>query len=315
LYFNSILETIGKTPLVALDRLAAGLPGRVLVKIEAVNPGASIKDRAALRIIEEAEAEGSLKAGGTVVELTSGNMGAGLAIACAVKGYKMIAVMSAGNSIERRKMLIGLGAEVVLVPQAAGSKPGQVSGEDLALVEEHTQQLVKELGAFRPNQFHNPANARAHELSTGLEIWEQTEGKVAAFVAIVGSGGTFIGTARALKERNPTIKCYAVEPATAAILAGQPITNSSHRLQGAGYNLIPPLWDTALCDGFLGIGDEEATETARVLARREGIFGGFSGGANVAAALRLAKEATLGDLIVTVICDSGLKYLSTDLVE
>ncbi len=315
LFASSILETIGGTPLVALDRLAAGLPGRVLAKIEATNPGASVKDRAALSIILEAEKQGLLQPGGTVVELTSGNMGAGLAIVCAVKGYRMIAVMSDGNSVERRKMLAALGAELVLVPQTPGSVPGQVSGEDLALVEVRTQEVARELGAFRPNQFQNPSNVLAHELTTGPEIWEQTEGKVTAFVAIVGTGGTFIGTARALKRFNPRVQCIAVEPATAPTIAGQPVTNTSHKLQGAGYALIPPLWDGSLCDGFVAIGDDEATQMARALARREGIFGGFSGGANVAAALQLARTAQPGDLIVTVICDSGLKYLSTDLVE
>lgn len=312
---KSILDTIGHTPLVALDRLSAGLPGRVLAKVEVVNPGASVKDRAALRIIEDAETAGLLQPGGTVVELTSGNMGTGLAIVCAVKGYKMVAVMSEGNSVERRKMLTALGAEVVLVSQAAGGVPGQVSGEDLALVEERTQQLTHELKAFRPNQFHNISNVRAHELTTGPEIWEQTAGKVTTLAAIVGTGGTFIGVSRALKARNPAIDCYAVEPASAATLAQQPITNTSHKLQGAGYALIPPLWEADLCDGFLAVTDEEATLTARKLAQQEGIFGGFSSGANVAAALHLASIANPGNLIVTIICDSGLKYLSTDLVE
>ncbi|NWJ44467.1 MAG: cysteine synthase family protein [Chloroflexi bacterium] len=315
MFFNSILETIGNTPLVALDRLAEGLPARVLAKIESVNPGASVKDRAALRMIEEAEKQGLLKPGGTVVELTSGNMGAGLAIVCAIKGYRMVAVMSEGNSIERRKMLAGLGAEVALVPQAIGSVPGKVSGEDLALVEERTQALVKELNAFRPDQFNNPANAAAHELATGKEIWEQTDGKVTSFVAIAGSGGSFVGTARALKHYNPAIKCFVVEPETAQVIGGKPVTNSAHKLQGAGYALMPPLWDSGLCDGTIGITDEKATFTARALAKQEGIFGGFSSGANVAAALQLAKRALPGDLIVTLVCDSGLKYLSTDLVE
>jgi cysteine synthase len=315
LYFNSILETIGKTPLVALDRLAAGLPGRVLAKIELANPGASIKDRAALRIIEEAEAKGQLQPGGTVVELTSGNMGAGLAIACAIKGYRMVAVMSKGNSLERRKMLAALGAEVALVPQASGGIPGQVSGEDLALVENRTRELVEELGAFRPDQFNNPANVRAHEMTTGPEIWEQTEGKVTTFAAIVGSGGTFIGTARALKQLNSNIGCYAVEPANTPVLAGGQVLTTAHKLQGAGYAMVPPQWEPGLCDGFIGITDDEALQTARKLAKKEGIFAGFSSGANVAAALRLARDAQPGSLIVTIICDSGLKYLSTDLVE
>jgi cysteine synthase len=311
---RSILDAIGWTPLVALDRLGAGMPGRVVLKIEAANPGASIKDRAALQCIEEAERDGRLQPGGVVVELTSGNMGAGLAIVCAIKGYRFIAVMSVGNSRERVQMLRALGAEVDLVPQMSGGVPGQVSGDDLALVEERTRELVRTLGAFRPDQFNNPANLRAHERTTGPEIWAQTDGAVTHFCAIVGTGGTFLGTARALKARDPAVRCYAVEPEGSQVIAGKPVTNPRHTLQGAGYAAVPPQWDAALCDGTLAIGDDEALETARLLATREGIFAGFSTGANVAAALRLARDAPAGSLIATIACDSGLKYLSTDLV-
>ncbi len=294
----------------ALDRIGAGLPGRVVVKIEAANPGASIKDRAALQCIAEAERDGRLRPGGTVVELTSGNMGAGLAIVCAVKGYRFIAVMSVGNSRERVLMLEALGAEVDLVPQSPGGVPGQVSGDDLALVELRAQELVRTLGAFRPDQFNNPANVRAHELTTGPEIWAQTGGAATHFCAIVGTGGTFLGTARALKQRNPAVRCYAVEPEGSQVIAGKPVTNPRHKLQGAGYAAVPPQWDAALCDGTIAIGDDEAVETMRLLATREGIFAGFSSGANVAAALRLAREAPSGSLIATVAPDTGLKYLS-----
>jgi cysteine synthase A len=307
---RSILDAIGGTPLVALDRLGEGLPGRVVVKVEAGNPGASIKDRAAQQCIAEAERDGRLAPGGTVVELTSGNMGAGLAIVCAVKGYRFIAVMSGGNSRERVLMLQALGAEVELVPQAPGGVPGQVSGDDLALVEERAQALVRELGAFRPDQFNNPANVRAHELTTGPEIWEQTGGAVTHFCAIVGTGGTFLGVARALKARNPAVQCYAVEPEGSQVIAGKAITNPRHKLQGAGYAAVPPQWDAALCDGTIAIRDDEATGTMRRLAAREGIFAGFSGGANVAAALRLAREAAPGSIIATIAPDTGLKYLS-----
>lgn len=309
----SVLGAIGQTPLVALDRMTDGMPGRILLKLEFFNPGYSIKDRIARRIVENAERSGKLKPGGTVVELTSGNTGTGLAVVCAVKGYKLIAVMSEGNSVERRRMLNALGARVELVPQASGSVPGQVSGEDLALVEERTCQLVEELGAFRADQFHNLANVEAHELGTGAEILKQTSGKVDVFVGTVGTAGTFMGIARALKKHDPATRCYAVEPAGAPILAGQPVTNSAHKIQGAGYALIPPLWDPAYCDGYLGVADEEAIESARRLAREEGIFGGFSTGANVAAALRIARDASPGAVIVTTANDSGLKYLSTDL--
>jgi len=310
----SILDAIGWTPLVALDRLGAGLPGRVALKIEGANPGASIKDRAAMQCITEAERDGRLKPGGVVVELTSGNMGTGLAIVCAIKGYRFIAVMSVGNSRERVQMLRALGADVDLVPQMPGGVPGQVSGADLALVEERTRELVHTLGAYRPDQFNNPANLRAHELTTGPEIWAQTDGTVTHFCAIVGTGGTFLGTARALKARNPAVQCYAVEPEGSQVIAGLPVTDPRHTLQGAGYAAVPPQWEATLCDGTFAIGDAEALATTRALATREGIFAGFTTGANVAAALRLARDVPEGSIIATVACDSGLKYLSTNLV-
>jgi cysteine synthase A len=312
---SSVLGAIGRTPLVALDRVGEGLPGRVVAKLEYYSPGSSVKDRVALAVIEAAEARGELRPGGTVVELTSGNMGTGLAVVCAIKGYRMIAVMSAGNSVERRRMLEALGAEVELVPQAGTPRPGQVSKEDLDLVELRTQELVGTLGAFRPNQFHNPNGVAAHEQTTGREIWEQTEGRVGAFVASIGTGGTFVGVARALKGRSPAVRCYAAEPATAPFIAGgaAAVTNTSHKIQGTGYALIPPLWQPELVDGLLRVTDAAAVETARRLATREGIFGGFSGGANVAAALEVARSAAPGTLIATIIPDTGLKYLSTDL--
>lgn len=310
----SALEAIGRTPLVALDRLAAGLPGRVVAKVEFYSPGLSVKDRVARYLIEQAERSGRLRPGDTVVELTSGNMGVGLAIVCAIKGYRFIAVMSEGNSPERRRMLEALGAQVELVPQVGGPRPGQVSGDDLARVEERTQRLVRELGAFRPDQFHHPDAARAHELTTAVELLEQTGGRLDAFVAGVGTGGTFVGVARALKRHRSTIRCYAVEPAGAPALAGQPIREPRHRLQGMGYGVVPPLWDATLCDGTLGIADAEAIAVARALARREGLFCGFSSGANVAAALRIAAELPAGAVVATVLPDTGLKYLSTDLV-
>lgn len=315
---DSLLDLVGNTPVVELGRLGAGLPGRVLLKLEGMNPGGSVKDRAALRCLEDAERRGELRPGGTVVELTSGNMGIGLAVACAVTGYRLVAVMSEGNSPERRRVLAAYGAEVVLVPQAAGGVPGQVSGEDLALVEARTRELVRERNGWRPDQFHNPSNPAAHEATTGPELWDQAGGRpgaIWAFAAIVGTAGTFVGVARALKARDPAVRCYAVEPAGAPALAGRPITAPGHKLQGAGYAFVPPAWDPALCDGTLAVTDEEAIATGRALARREAILGGFSTGANVAAALRLAAEAPTGATIATIACDTGLRYLSTDLYE
>src|SRR5260370_27152317 len=250
---DSILGTIGATPLVAVDRLAEGLPGRVLAKIESTNPGGSVKDRIAQRMIEEAERDGRLRPGTPVVEVTSGNTGTGLAIVCAVRGYRLIAVMSEGNSQERRRMLRALGAEVDLVPQVGGPRTGQVSREDLEAVEARAAELVERLGAFRPDQFGNAANTRAHELGTGREIWEQTGGRVDVWVASVGTGGTFVGVARALKARDARIRCLAAEPATAPALAGGPITDTCHRLEGTGYARVPPLCDPSLCDGFLSV--------------------------------------------------------------
>ena len=309
----SIVGAVGNTPAVWLDRVTAGLPGRVLLKLESMNPGGSIKDRAALQCLRDAEADGRLRPGTPVVELTSGNMGIGLAVACATMGRRLIAVMSEGNSPERRQLLAAYGAEIELVAQAPGGAQGKVSGEDLALVEARTVELVAELGAWRPDQFANPSNPRAHELGTGPELWEQAGGALDAFVAIVGTGGTFVGIARALKARDAAIRCFAVEPAGAQALAGKAIETSAHTLQGAGYAMIPPQWDAALCDGTIPIEDGAAVAVARDLARREGILAGFSTGANVAAALQLAAEAEPGLRVVTVACDTGTRYLSTDL--
>lgn len=309
---NNILETVGKTPLVWLKRISAG-GLRVLVKPEFYNPGLSIKDRVAVHLIEEAERNGELRAGDTVVERTSGNMGTGLAIVCRQKGYRFIAVMSEGNSVERRRMLSAFGAEVVLVPQTEGGKPGFVSGEDLQVVEEKTRELASMPGSYRPDQFNNPANATAHEITTGEEIWEQAGGEIDAFVSYVGSGGTFTGIARALKRHRKSIKCYPLEPQDAPYLAGGAVKSTRHRIQGGGYAFRPLFWDESLVDGYLTVTDSEAVETARKMAAEEGIFTGFSGGANVAGALKLKEAVGTGGTVVTVLPDSGLKYLSTDL--
>ena len=206
------------------------------------------------------------------MELTSGNTGIGLAIVAAVRGYRFHAVMSEGNSVERRRMLRALGADVVLVPQAPGGVPGEVSGEDLELVEHRAAELTAELRAFRPDQFNNRSGFEAHEETTGPEIWEQTGGAVDAFVASIGTAGTFVGVARALKKRNPAIRCIAAEPAGTRTLAGCEVISSHHRIQGTGYNMVPPLWAPELCDEYLGVTDEDAVRTTRLLATREGIF-------------------------------------------
>ena len=308
-----IHEAIGHTPMVELSRLSEGLGGKILAKLEYLNPGFSKKDRAALRIIEQAEASGSLSRGQTIVELTSGNMGTGLALVSAVKGYPFVAVMSKGNSIERARMMQALGAEVVLVDQAPGSIPGQVSGEDLQLVEQVTQAIVRERNAFRADQFRRSQNVDAHQEGTALEIWQDTEGQFDAFVDFVGSGGTFTGCARAFKDRNANIRCYVVEPASAPYLAGKPVTNANHKIQGGGYSMDLPLLQKDLVDGYIQVSDADAIAAARALARREGIFAGFSSGANIAGALQLLRTVETGSTIVLLVNDSGLKYLSTDL--
>ncbi len=311
---SSVIEAIGETPLVSLDRLTRGVAGTILAKLEHLNPGFSKKDRIARQIIEDAEADGRLAAGQTVVELTSGNTGTGLAIVCGVKGYPFVAVMSKGNSMERARMMRALGAEVVLVEQAPGSVPGQVSGEDLARVEAETRRIVEQRRAFRADQFRLAGNARAHLLHTGPEILRQTGGRFHAFCYFVGTAGSFAGCAAAFKAHAPSIRCFVVEPAGAAALAGEPVTNPGHRIQGGGYTMAPlPLIDPAHVDGYLTVSDEEAIRWARRLAKEEGIFAGFSSGANVAAAMQLLRGDFTGQTVVVLICDSGLKYLSTDL--
>ena len=311
----SILDVIGNTPLVELSRLTKNIEGRILAKLEYLNPGFSKKDRIALQMIEDAEKSGALKPGQTVVELTSGNTGTGLAIVCGIKGYPFIAAMSKGNSIERARMMLALGAEVVLVEQASGSQQGQVSGEDLALVEKATQRIIKEKNAFRADQFSLQSNFDAHYLHTGPEIIVQADGRIDIFCDFAGTGGSFGGIARALKEHNPHAECYFVEPENCAVYAGKKTTNPSHRIQGGGYS-IPGLKfvDRKDIDGFVQVSDEDAMRAARRLAQEEGIFGGFSSGANAAAALKLLdKPENKGKTIVILCCDSGLKYLSTDL--
>lgn len=312
---SGVHQAIGNTPMVHLSRLTENFDGNIFAKLEYVNPGFSKKDRIALQIIEEAEKAGILKPNDTVVELTSGNTGTGLAIVCGVKGYQFVAVMSKGNSMERARMMKALGAEVVLVDQAPGSPVGQVSGEDLAKVEEMAKQITKEKNAFRADQFHHIGNLHAHEFHTGEEIWKQTNGKVDVFLDFAGSGGTFAGCAKTLKKYNPNIRCYLVEPYTAPFYSGKAATNLNHKIQGGGYSMDLPLLDKSFVTDYIHVTDEEATQVARELARKEGIFAGFSSGANVAAALQLLKGKEKGANIVLTINDSGLKYLSTDLYE
>jgi cysteine synthase A len=290
--------------------------GRILAKLEYLNPGFSKKDRIARQIIEEAEQHGQLVPGQSVVELTSGNTGTGLAIVCGVKGYPFVAVMSKGNSIERARMMSALGAEVVLVNQLPTSVPGQVSGADLELVERAVQRIVKQRRAFRADQFQLRGNCRAHYLHTGPEFIRQSGHKIDAFCDFVGTGGSFAGCAAAFKDFSPEIQCFVVEPEGAAILAGEKVTDPNHRIQGGGYAMKELLMlRSEHIDGYLKVSDNEAREAARGLAREEGIFAGFSSGANVAAAMQLLRGCLTGKTVAVLINDSGLKYLSTELWE
>lgn len=309
-----MLATIGETPLVSLDRITRDLDGTILAKLEIYNPGLSKKDRAALRIIEEAERDGTPTSGQTVVELTSGNMGTGLAIVCAVKGYPFVAVMSRGNSTERVLMMSAHGAEVVLVDQSPDSIPGEVSGADLALVEETAQLICTERRAFRVDQFVRVGGVNAHYHGTAPEAWKQADGQIDGFCDFVGSGGTFAGVSRYLKEQNPAIGCYLVEPDSAAVMSRPGSEIKGHPIQGGGYAMSDLAYLTDVePDGYLRVTGEAARARARELARVEGIFAGFSSGANLDAAIQLLRGPLRGRSVLILICDSGTKYLSTDL--
>ena len=312
----SMAEAIGHTAAVDLSRLvrSEGVEGRIVAKLEYLNPGFSKKDRIALAMVDDARASGELQPGQTVIELTSGNTGTGLAIVSAVRGHPFVAVMSAGNSRERARMMAAFGGEVVLVPQAPGSTPGQVSGEDLGLVEARAVELTRERAAFRANQFKLPSAAAAHERTTGPELWEQTGGQVDAFVEFIGSGGTYAGVTRFLKAKDSGIRCYVLEPAGAPALAGGTVTNPNHRIQGGGYSMAELTHlEGVPIDGYLRVTDERAMDVARRLASEEGVFAGFSSGAVVAAALELLAGPERGRTVAVLLADSGLKYLSTDL--
>lgn len=299
----SVIDAMGDTPLVELSRIrdALHLDGRILAKLDYLLPGFSKKDRAARAIIESARAAGELEPGQTVVELTSGNMGTGLAIVCGVMGHPFVAVMSEGNSDERARMMRALGAEVVSVPQAPDSRKGEVSGADLALVDEVARQITEERGAFRADQFERAGNPLAHEAGTGPEIWAQSGGAVTAFCDFVGSGGTLAGVARALGSKG--VRCYGIDP-----------DKPDHPIQGGGYSM-PNLTHLQSADlaGTVTVSGRDAAEAARLLARAEGIFAGYSAGANLAGAIQLLTGIEQGGTVAIVMCDSGLKYLSTDL--
>ena len=302
---SNITELVGGTPLVALNRLAEGLAGEVLLKMESSNPLSSVKDRIGLAMIEAAERDGLLHARTRIVEPTSGNTGISLAFVCAAKGYDLTLVMPDTMSIERRKLLAALGAELILTPGAEGM-PGAIRRAE-ALKADDDQ-------VFVPQQFQNPANPEVHRRTTAEEIWRDTDGRVDAIVAGVGTGGTITGVAEVLKARNPDFLAIAVEPVNSPVLAGG--KPGPHKIQGIGAGFVPDVMRLDLVDEILHVDADDAGRTARALARQEGILGGISAGANVWAALQVAARPQMeGKRIVTVICDTGERYLSTWLFE
>ncbi|MCL2840986.1 MAG: cysteine synthase family protein [Defluviitaleaceae bacterium] len=313
-YITSITEAIGKTPLLRLDRIKAhfGFEGHIYAKLEYLNPSLSKKDRIALGMIELAEKKGLLKPGQPVLEMTSGNTGTGVALVCSAKGHRFMCVLSKGNSPERARMIEAFGGEVILVDQAPNSVKGMVSYEDIILVEERAEALVKETGAFFLNQFKNFDNSLAQE-PAAVEMWEQSEGKIQAFADFIGTGGTFTGYSRAFKRFDPSIRCYAVEPYGCAYYKGEVVQGASHRIQGGGYAKHMDNVENELIDGCITITDEEAASMTRLLAKKEGIFAGFSSGANLMAAVKRLQDSDKGKHFGIVINDCGLKYMSTNL--
>ena len=313
-FVTNIIETIGNTPLVRLDRTCAhfGLDGNIFAKLEHLNPSASKKDRIALGMIERAEKKGLLKPGQAVLEMTSGNTGTSLAMVCSAKGYRFICVLSRGNSPERAKMIEAFGGEIVFVDQAPGSEKGKVSNADIRLVEACAERVVKETGAFFLNQFKNFDNAIAQERAAA-EMWQQSEGKLDVFLDFIGTGGTFTGYSRVFMNHNPDIRCYAVEPVNCAYYKGEVVEGASHRIQGGGYAKAMDNVERSLIHSCVTVSDEEARSMTLHLAKIEGIFAGYSSGANLCAAVKLLQNEEKGKNIGLVINDSGLKYMSTSL--
>jgi cysteine synthase len=301
---NNITELIGQTPLVKLNRLTDEKSATVYVKLEAFNPGSSVKDRIALNMINQAEADGLLKPGSTIIEPTSGNTGVGLAMVAAARGYKLILVMPETMSIERRMLAAAYGAEFVLTPGAEGMKGAIRKAEEI---------LAENSEYFCPQQFNNPANPEIHRKTTAQEVWSDTDGKVDAFVAGVGTGGTVTGVGETLKGYNPNIKVIAVEPASSPVLSGG--NPGPHKIQGIGAGFLPKVMNTSILDEIIQVTNDDAMDTARRLAKEEGILVGISSGAAVFAALTEAKKLSAGKIVVVVAPDTGERYLSTELFK
>ena len=303
--YENAQQLIGKTPLLALTKTAqaAGAKAQMLAKLEYFNPAGSAKDRVALQMLDDAEADSRLCKGAVIIEPTSGNTGIGLASVAAARGYRMIIVMPDSMSEERRTLMRAYGAELVLTPGAGGMTAAIAKAEELASTIPN---------AFIPDQFGNPSNSKAHRLTTGPEIWEDTDGKVDVFVAGVGTGGTITGVGEYLKEKNPNVEIVAVEPAGSAVLSGNPA--GKHGLQGIGAGFVPKVLNTDIIDEIITVSDADAFETARQLGKAEGILVGISSGAALFAALKLAvQEEYAGKNIVVLLPDGGDRYLSSEL--
>ncbi|MRR54652.1 MAG: cysteine synthase A [Deltaproteobacteria bacterium] len=302
--YDSVLNLIGNTPLVRITRLEEENTAAIYVKMESGNPGGSVKDRICLAMIEAAERDGLLKAGATVVEPTSGNTGIGLSMVCAVRGYKLILTMPDTMSIERRRLLAAYGAELILTPGSQGMRGAVQKAEELAT--KH--------GYYMPQQFKNPANPEVHRQTTGPEIIEAMKGlSIDGFVAAVGTGGTLTGVGEVLKKHNPAIRIAAVEPADSPILSGgEP---GPHKIQGIGAGFIPDVLNTGIYDEVIRVTNSEAFEAARQIAKAEGLLVGISAGANFFGALQLARKLGKGKNVVTIMCDTGERYLSTGIFD
>lgn len=310
-YYPNIVETVGNTPLVRLNRIASGLPASIALKGEFKNPLGSVKDRIGRAMIDAAEASGQLKPGGEIIEPTSGNTGIALAFIAAARGYKLTLTMPETMSLERRTLLALLGANLVLTPGPQGMKGAIAKAEEL---------LAAAPNAWMPQQFNNPANPEVHRLTTAEEIWADTDGGVDIFVSAVGTGGTITGVSEVIKSRRSGFQSIAVEPAASPVitqtLAGEPLIPGPHKIQGTGAGFVPKNLNLALLDEVIRVTNEDAISTAQRLAKEEGLLVGISTGANVWAALQVAaRPENKGKLIVTIGCSTGERYLSTALAD